>query len=131
MPRMCDAENRFLDFLVLYQQYQERSNQGLFAGSPSYGVYRAEIPELDFVLERSCRFNVTWLQSIDLVLEIRLPDLLISSVITFDDSMWVNWIKFQDRSFKRIDFEYVGDITRLDEACFWLNLMMPVDFPQS
>lgn len=126
---MHEAQNKFLDFLMVYQQYQDRTNGGLFSGSPSYGVYRAEIPELDFVLERSYNYGEGWPQPIDLILEIKMPALLISSVITLEGSMWAYWYQlFQDRSFKRINFEYAGDITSLDEACFWLNLMTPVDF---
>jgi hypothetical protein len=128
---MSDAENKFLDLMAVYQQYQDRTHGGLFAGSPRYGVYRAEIPELDFVLERHYEYREGWPWPIDLILEIRMPSLLISSVITLESGLWAPWVKvFQDKGFTRINFEYAGNIDIVDEVCFWLNLMMPVDFQQ-
>jgi hypothetical protein len=129
---MSDAENKFLDMLAIYQQYQDRTHGGLFTGSPRYGVYRAEIPELDFVLERSYEYGEGWPQPFYYMVEIQTPSLLISSVIALDVSKWLYWEKiFAERKFKRITVEYAGDISIVDDVCFWLNLMMPVDFLQS
>lgn len=120
---MSDAENKFLDLMAVYQQYQDRTHRGLFAGSPSYGVYRAEIPELDFVLERSYVYGEGWPQPFDYIVEIRTPLLLISSVIALDVGKWLYWEKiFAERKFKRITVEYAGDITVIDEVLSLIHI---------